>query len=839
LILQSSFFISTMSDSLDDMLADASSLSLSSGGALGAPGVSASPFAFAPARVLGVGVQEEEVNDVGTTSSKRYSVVTVRGSDSSLCFGVVGVGGVSFCIRKNCRIKAHGDSKFWLAGRNESVIFISRVLDAVVYTDPFVKEGLVTLETQEHWKGKSMTLPSWVRSFRAVTISDTDEKVSIDDVKIKTKFLSDAEKFRTPAKKRRTQLDDEDREGAKKFLNEMTVNLLDRALPSVDDVDALDAVIIDGSMLKGGLTRIVARVEANVSTLGEALREISVLTHERFVDNEKDVKLMSGVIQNLHATLGHTVGLDPRFEAPTLWGTTSCVAEEVARIAQLLHEVESDISPMKASLAEVQASQDRLLSTDNSNPEALEKMRKVLMLVMGHVKNISPELNRIKRMIHQLEVELAEVRESKRQQNPSVRNSPMEGDSMDELMNLMTSGASVGMEYSPTRSKSDSLQNRHQLTTPIDDISRGGTARLREEIDEHKTTLCRMESEISMLVGDIGLLKACSDDESVKFGGLGLRTLQECHGWVGDNFKNLRYGLVLDPLLLLDRIFGSDDAEAESQFKVLESRVKLRISTGAEAAAIKALHFSRPRLFHHGRVAMVSERNTSKLSKLPTYKSWKSAGDGVSNYAIRQMNLIHSTVANDIGYAFGFDSQLTRAQVLATASLNASITFLTQLIGFIDTIYEKLLVQSRFTTDQAWALTTQILDRVCEDLYAPKEGVAAAMTVEDPASICAHVLWSCLKVHDVMTSYLDHHFVNHPAISAEYVKFLATNSGSEKVDKMESVIAGLTEKLSKSAEETKKAINKADVATSKCSDLVKEVQALAKKVKQLEDKAGR
>ncbi len=76
---------------------------------------------------------------------------------------------------------------------------------------------------------------------------------------------------------------------------------------------------------------------------------------------------------------------------------------------------------------------------------------------------------------------------------------------------------------------------------------------------------------------------------------------------------------------MLDRIFGSDDMDAESQFEVLEeSRVKLKIKTGAEASAIKALHFNRPRLFRKGREAMVSKRNTSKLSKLPNYRSWKS-----------------------------------------------------------------------------------------------------------------------------------------------------------------------------------------------------------------------
>jgi hypothetical protein len=830
-----------MSDSLDDILAEASSLSLTpDAGELRA---AASPFAFAPARVMGV--REEASNDEGTISSKRYSVVSVRGSDLSLCFGVVGVGGVSFCIRKKCRVKAHEDSKVWLCGRDEAVMFISRVQDAVVYSDPYVEESLVAKETQDDWKGRTMTLPGWVKAFRAVTISENedDRKVTVDDVKVKTKFLSDAEKFRTPAKKKsRNDLYADDNKESRRLLEEISVELLDRALPSVDDSDALDAVIIDGSMLKGGLTRIVARVEANVITLGESLKQVGRLTSERLEENEKNVNLLSGVVQILHATLGSTVGLDLQFEAPTLWGTTALVADEVTRLGQMVVRMESDMHPMRAAIDEMRVHQERLVSDSKNGPEANDKMRKVLVLVMGHVKKVTPELDRIKVMIQHLGAEIAEVRDAKRLHQTEVQGSREEtGDPMDELMDMMTSNASVDEVSSSLSRKIGSPGQFEEFPERDVGITSAGSKRsnVKGEIVRERELLRRLETEVSMLVNDVGLLKACADDTAVKFGGLGLRNLQECHEWIGENFKTLRYGLIMDPLLMLDRIFGADDAEAESQFKILESRVKLRITTGAEAAAIKALHFSRPRLFHKGRVAMVNERNASKLSKLPNFKSWKSAGEGVRNYVTKQMNLIHSTISHDIGYAFGGDPQLVRAQVLATASLNATITFLSQLMGFIDTIYEKLLVESRFTGEQAWSLTTQILDRICEDLYAPKEGVAAAMTVEDPVSMCSHLIWSCLKTHDVMSGYIEHQFENHPAISAEYVKFLATNSGSEKVERMDGVVSSLTEKLNRSMEETKKAVSKADVATAKLSDLLKEVQVLAKKVKQLEDKAGR
>jgi hypothetical protein len=104
---------------------------------------------------------------------------------------------------------------------------------------------------------------------------------------------------------------------------------------------------------------------------------------------------------------------------------------------------------------------------------------------------------------------------------------------------------------------------------------------------------------------------------------------------------------VMDPLVMLERVFGSAYADG-TLLKVLESRLKLKIKTGGEAAALYALSYVRPRQFHNGKVAMMTERNVSRLSKLPTYKSWNSAGQGVRNHITKQMNLTRTTVAHDI-----------------------------------------------------------------------------------------------------------------------------------------------------------------------------------------------
>ena len=350
----------------------------------------------------------------------------------------------------------------------------------------------------------------------------------------------------------------------------------------------------------------------------------------------------------------------------------------------------------------------------------------------------------------------------------------------------------------------------------------------------------KMGFQIKTLMAEVAVLKSCTEDKSVKFASLGLRSIHECQAWIALNFKGYRYGLIMDPLLMLDRIFGSDDSETDSEFKSLEYRVKLKITTGAEAAAIKALYFKRPRIFHKGRVSMTTERNKSKLNMIPDYKTWKAGGEGVKNHIIQQMNLLHvTTISHDIAYTFGMDSDLQKAQMIAMTNINTTLAFLTQLLGFVDTIYDKLFTFSKFTAVQAWALTTQILDRICEDLFAPKEGVVAAMVVEEPSSVCAHMLWSCctcFKTHDVMSVYMDHNFENHPAISAEYIKFLATNSGIEKVKRLEASVTEMKASIQKAVVESGKARSIADGVSSQVGVINKNVEAAGKRVSKLEDK---
>ena len=751
------------------------------------------------------------------SGSKLYSVASVAGWNSSFCFGLVGPGSGSFCVRKGCVVQSHGIRKCDFQGKDMTCVFIVREQGddvAAVYSNPCVDESKVPPEVRAEWRTKLATPKEWAVEFQAVENADSALATS-EDIKDEASLLVKAERFRTPLKKRK----EDDIEWEDDTLGELIFEKYTRTLPNDESAELTD-MIANKKLEKGMLTKIVARLESSTITQDAVISEVAVLSHKRFLSNERDLRLMSGAVQKVQLLVGSPVELDTRFEGPTLWSSTSFIADEVVRLNLGLTGVERTLEPMKKSVLDVKLECERLASVVSN-----EKLLKILVMVSNKMKEASEQIVLLKAKVGTLEGDMEASRAGVSPKPSDKSVSPRSVDAMDELIHMLDEGARVDEELGDPFLTPERLGSRGKI----------GVAS-RPSISDQEGTVRALMAEVKMLKEDMSLLKGTSDDKSIKFGGLGLRSIQECHSWIKSNFAGYRYGLIMDPLLMLDRIFGSDDIEADSQFKTLESRVKLKITTGAEAAAIKALHFKRPRIFHKGRVSMTSERNKSKLNKIADYKVWKAGGEGVRNHIVHQMNLLHVTLSNDIGYAFGSNPELAKAQLLAMMSLNATITFLTQLLSFVDTIYEKLFVYSKFTAEQGWSLTTQILDRICEDLFAPKEGVAAAMTVEDPASICSHMLWSCFKTHDVMTAYMEYSFENHPAISAEYVKFLATNSGFDKVEKMEATVHGIKASAEKAAADALKARQIADGASSQAGVVAKNLDVITKRVSKVEDK---
>lgn len=726
---------------------------------------------------------------------------------------MIGVGS-AFCYRVDCKVKSHMEHKIALVVKEMEVVVIQRPAPFTAFREPILAWKRIPEKIWSDWEGKTMGLLEWSKEFQAVDCG-TETMASSEDVKEATEFIDKADLFRTPSKRKRDPKDvgpfGEDWE----FLNH------ERMLPF--DADDLDQTIRTG-ITKEFLTKTLATVETSMVTMGGALEDVARVTLERFVANEKDAMLMAGAIQSLKTNLGAPMAvIDAKFESPTLWGTTSFIVNEVNRVGESLAGLEADILPFKISVNEFIEAHNPVEAKDKA-----DRFLEILTMVMQKMKQISPKFETMKASIGGLleEKRIWERRLDVMEAESSGRSKrsrfDQKGDAVDDLMRMISDNSMHAMK-----------EQNDTYSTPLGSLGSGLVAKEESNGFQHEIGL-----RLDTLELELRSFKTAGDGNAVKFGGLGFRSVNECHEWAVKHFQGNRYGLIMDPLLMLDRICGSDDihASASNTWKTMESRIKRKITTGAEAAALEALNNLRPRIFHEGRPAMMYLQNTSRLSKLMKQTDWKSGGGGVREHIVKQMNILHSSVTQDINHALGGRAHLTQAHLIATQSLTATVTSITQLVGAIDAIYKKLHVQSKFSSNAAWCLTMQILDKVCEELFVPKDGVMQAMTLGDPDSICAHVQYSSFRSHDIMAEYVEHQFENHPSVSTEFIRFLVTNSGSEKVELLSDKVSTMNATLTKTSLESRSAATKSDTASTKTASLATDLAAAVHRIKTLEDR---
>ena len=197
---------------------------------------------------------------------------------------------------------------------------------------------------------------------------------------------------------------------------------------------------------------------------------------------------------------------------------------------------------------------------------------------------------------------------------------------------------------------------------------------------------------------------------------------------------------------------------------------------------------------------------------------------------MEKMNILEAALSAEISNTFKKESM---AHWIATKCLSATVSFLNQLFASVETIYKRLHNFSKFTAAQAWSLTTQVLDRILADLFLPKDNLLSSLLTDNTPVTCAQVMFASFRMHDIMAVYVTHKFENHPSVSTEYVKFLATNSGSEKVTQVAEALAEMKLDMKNSTAEAKAAAKKADIATSRLSDLSPKVTKLEGTVESL------
>jgi hypothetical protein len=160
--------------------------------------------------------------------------------------------------------------------------------------------------------------------------------------------------------------------------------------------------------------------------------------------------------------------------------------------------------------------------------------------------------------------------------------------------------------------------------------------------------------------------------------------------------------------------------KAEEHFLLLWncSSYYMKIDSRAEAAALNALRFTQPMVFHKGRPTIVSVQNKSRLNVIPSHADWNPVGEGVKDYCVEKMNkVLGEVLAVEIRNIFEAKST---THMIASKRLTANVSFLNQMCSCIESIYKRLLSFSKFAAEQVWSLTSQVWIRFSPTCPCPR-----------------------------------------------------------------------------------------------------------------------
>jgi hypothetical protein len=106
-----------------------------------------------------------------------------------------------------------------------------------------------------------------------------------------------------------------------------------------------------------------------------------------------------------------------------------------------------------------------------------------------------------------------------------------------------------------------------------------------------------------------------------------------------------------------------------------------------------------------------------------------------------------------------------------------SVNFVQRFVFFVNTTYINYKLTLYFEDDENWDVLLAYIEHLFEDLRR-----ARCLMIQDSSESGPSVLlWGILKSHEVMDTYLQHDFKNHPSVNSILVQCMLKSSPSAEV----------------------------------------------------------
>jgi hypothetical protein len=326
----------------------------------------------------------------------------------------------------------------------------------------------------------------------------------------------------------------------------------------------------------------------------------------------------------------------------------------------------------------------------------------------------------------------------------------------------------------------------------------------------------------------ISRITAKTDEEAVKFAGLGFRSPREANAWLAMHLPEYNCGLIVDVNIVMEHVHAI--IGCQPIIGNLEKFYKLKIETLSDGLAMTSFETQIPRYFCKPMAYSVVKNDGSYFDEIVSNEEWQTPGDGFRDKLKEELSLFKSSHQGNIDLALERDSP---AYSIASMALTESVAWVEGFIVFVDD-YQRDLTRAKFGTKKAWHVTTRLGRRMLSELSVPRNGAKNSFKAGKNQQVCERVFWAVLKSHDVMARYRRHGYKNDPSISSELVKFLAVNTGFEAIDVLTTKVASMEQTLKEVEKEVKVASKAASTASNKVDESKKLIDLLSKRIAKLE-----
>ena len=235
------------------------------------------------------------------------------------------------------------------------------------------------------------------------------------------------------------------------------------------------------------------------------------------------------------------------------------------------------------------------------------------------------------------------------------------------------------------------------------------------------------------------------------------------------------------------------------------------------------------------KVNEVIDNSTSYFTGIKDWSSWDLPYEGMKAKLIKYTQSFRETHQETIRNSLqGGDSEF---ETIANIALVDSCEWINSLIQFVDQTYRDY-ERAKFDKIKAWHLTTRLATRLIKKIFVPRHGLINQFEMGDPKSIGKVIFWATFRSLAIMSSIRRVGMANEPSVSAELVKFLATHTEFDTIQKLAKNFDSTKNDIS-SIQSELKALTKSDkTANNKAQEAKDQVKAVVTRVEKLERKVA-